>query len=209
MKKSLLTFSTLILFGLSLQAQNIGLKGGANFSNLYVDNVDDENMRIGFHLGAYVQFPIFDAFAIQPEILYSTKGATTTYDAGFLQGESSFNLNYIDLPILAIFRLGEALELQIGPYAGFLINSSVDMEGEFDFGDGTFESSESLDRDNFKSLDYGLAAGVAFNFSALQIGARYNLGLQEIADSDAARVFLGDAKNSYIQVFAALRFGTY
>ena len=38
-----------------------------------------------------------------------------------------------------------------------------------------------LDRDNFDNWDYGLVGGVGFNFGDIQLGARYNYGLNEIA----------------------------
>lgn len=93
-------------------------------------------------------------------------------------------------------------EIHVGPYFGFLANSSYDFDGDI-------EEDGDLDNDDFKSLDYGLVGGLAFNFSTLQLGARYNYGLQKVEDSDAAEFLLGDAKNSYFQVFAALRFGDY
>jgi hypothetical protein len=58
-------------------------------------------------------------------------------------------------------------------------------------------------------MDFGLAAGLALNFNALQLGARYHYGLTEIANTDAADSFLGDAKHSYLQVYAALRLGNF
>jgi hypothetical protein len=57
-----------------------GIKGGLNVSNLYVDDVDDENARFGFNVGLYAQLFSSEVFAIQPELLYSTKGTKTTYD---------------------------------------------------------------------------------------------------------------------------------
>lgn len=203
MKNRIILMAIAGMFALSANAQHLGIKGGANFSNLFIDDVDDENMRIGYHFGAYAHLPVGDIFALQPEVLYSTKGSTAEYDIAFFEGESTFKLNYIDVPVMGIIKLGESAEIQAGPYFGFLMSSSVSTEG--DLGDG----EEELDNDSFKSLDYGLAAGLALNFGSLQLGARYSYGLQEIADSEAAKTFLGDSRNSYVQIFGALRFGEY
>lgn len=203
MKKVFYTSTLLFLLSFSAQAQYLGLKGGLNFSNLFVEDANDENLRFGYHGGLYLSIPLSEGLSFQPEVLYSTKGATAKYDVLFFQGENTIKLDYVDVPLLAIIKLGDFAEIQAGPYVGFLLNSSVSTDG--DFGD----DQQELDNDGFKKLDIGLAGGLAINLNALQIGARYNYGLTKVADSDVADAFLGDARNAYIQVFAALRIGNY
>lgn len=177
----------------------VGIKGGLNVTNLYVDDVDDENPRYGFHLGVYTQLFQSDVFAIQPEILYSTKGTRIEDHSDLYDATLDFNLNYIDIPVLAVFKLGDAAEIHVGPYFGYLLNANVDVDGDVD-------GSDDIDRDNFKSWDYGLSAGVGFNVGPVQLGARYNYGLQKIADSDLADGILGDSKNSNAQVYVSFNF---
>lgn len=179
------------------QDRGMGIKGGLNLSNLYVDDVDDENARVGFHVGVYGQIVSTETFAIQPELLYTTKGSESEWN-GLIDQTVKFNLNYLELPVLAVFKLGESAEIHIGPYFSYLLGANIDTEGDLG---GT---NEELDRDNFKSFDFGLSGGFGLNFGAVQIGARYNYGLSEIADSDAADLLLGDAKNSCAQVYVAL-----
>src|SRR5687768_6079357 len=57
----------------------IGVKGGLNLTNLYVDDVEDENMKVGFNLGLFAKLPVTSGFSIQPEVLYSVKGSKLTY----------------------------------------------------------------------------------------------------------------------------------
>ncbi|MBL7840044.1 MAG: PorT family protein [Cyclobacteriaceae bacterium] len=177
----------------------VGIKGGLNVTNLYVDDVDDENPRYGFHLGVYTQLFQSDVFAIQPEILYSTKGTRIEDNSDLYDATLDFNLNYIDIPVLAVFKLGDAAEIHVGPYFGYLLNANVDVDGDVD-------GSDDIDRDNFKSWDYGISAGVGFNVGPVQLGARYNYGLQKIADSDLADGILGDSKNSNAQVYVSFNF---
>lgn len=179
------------------QDRRMGIKGGLNLSNLYVDDVDDENARVGFHVGVYGQIISTETFAIQPELLYTTKGSESEWN-GLIDQTVKFNLNYLELPVLAVFKLGESAEIHIGPYFSYLLGANIDTEGDLG---GT---NEELDRDNFKPFDFGLSGGFGLNFGAVQIGARYNYGLSEIADSDAADLLLGDAKNSCAQVYVAL-----
>lgn len=206
MKKHIFLLSLFSLFTVFAHAQYIGVKAGLNLSNLNIDGVDNDHMRFGVHGGAYLNLPIGEAFAIQPEVLFSTKGSTAKYniDALDIQGKNTFKLNYLDIPIMGVINVGEAAEIQFGPYIGFLMSSSASTEGTF--GDATTD----LDKDNFKKLDYGVAGGLVINFDFLQVGARYSYGLQKIGDSAAADVFsLDEATNSYFQLFGALRIGAY
>jgi len=174
-----------------------GIKGGLNVSNLYRgENLTDKNARVGFHAGVFGQFASSEAFALQAEVNYSTRGTTAVTD-GFIDQETKFRLNYIDVPLLAVFKLGEVIEIHAGAYGAYLLNASIDSDG--DLGD----SYDNLNKDNFKNFDYGLVGGLGFTFGGTQVGARYNFGLNEIADSRGARMALGSAKNQVGQIYIA------
>lgn len=185
------------------QYARAGIKGGLNLSNLYVNEADDDNARIGWHAGLYGQIFASEAFAIQPEVNFSTKGTgVTRVDATSAKYESNFNLNYIDIPILAVFKLGRAAEIHVGPYWSYLLHAEIrnndrDPNNEFD----------TIERDNFDDWDYGLVGGIGFNLGeGAQLGLRYNYGLNEIADSAGARRLFGNSKNQVAQVYLAFNF---
>lgn len=182
------------------QEVNFGIKGGVTLSNMYIDqdDLDTEDRRVGFHAGIFSQFMFMETVGIQPEILYSTKGSEADY-LGIINQTVRFNIDYIDIPILLVLRPLDILEIYAGPYAGILLNSNIDYEG-------AIEGETDLDRDHFETLDAGVVGGVALNFSRFRLGARYNLGLREIADSDASRLLLGDSKNQYAQFYLAIQF---
>jgi hypothetical protein len=188
--------STDITFAQINPSARAGIKGGLNVSNLYIDNISDENARYGFNIGVYGQVLSSETAALQLELLYSTKGSKAFYSGTFTQ-EVKYNLNYLDLPVLAVIKLGESAEIHLGGYASYLLGANISYSG--DLANGTDE----IDKDNLKSYDYGLAGGVGFNFGAIQVGARYNYGLVKIADSDAARTAIGDSKNSFGQLYVA------
>jgi hypothetical protein len=211
MKKVMRNLGLLLCAGLvaivattDAQAQNtrVGLKGGLNLSNLYVDDADDENARIGWHGGLYAQIFSSEAFAIQPELNFSTKGTGITYGVVnnttvSVNHDTRINLSYLDIPVLAVFKLGEAAEIHAGPYWSYLLkaeirNRGTDPDNEFD----------TIDRDNFDDWDYGLVGGIGFNLGkAAQLGARYNYGLNPIANSTYGRARLGNAKNQVAQIY--------
>ncbi len=206
---TLLFLTALIAAPLVSQAQmddsRIGIKGGLNISNFYRDNVGDQNARFGFNLGVFTELAVGESFSIQPELLLSTKGNRATYgtDDGVLdlvgaEGEVKTNLTYIDIPVLAKVTFGEIINVHVGPYASYLIGASASTEGDLASG------SEELNRDNFKAWDYGLAAGLGVDLEAVTIGARYNLGLVNVAKSDIAERILKNSKNSVLQFYVAV-----
>ncbi|MCG6188339.1 porin family protein [Maribellus maritimus] len=205
----IITLSIILISGTALYAQESqsGIKGGLNLSSLTTDGNNDKNLKTGFHAGVYTKIPLSESFAIQPELMYSGKGIKLNYDeSAFADGETKFNLNYIDLPVKLVFNLSEDFEFQFGPYVGYLINANVDTNAEvLDF--WNIESNDELNREHFHSLDYGLTAGLGFDLEPLILGFNYNLGLNQVAkDDDASYDILGDAKNSVIQVYVGMKF---
>lgn len=193
-----LFFTVSILACSSTFAQmRAGVKGGLNVSNLYIDDIDDENARYGFNVGVYGQILSTEVFAIQPELLFSTKGSKAEY-GGLIDQTIKYNLNYLDLPVLAVFKLGKSAEIHVGPYVSYLLGANVSYSGDI------ANTADKIDKDNLKSFDYGLSGGFGLNFGTLQIGARYNYGLAKIADSDGAKTLLGDSKNSVAQIYLSL-----
>lgn len=190
----LLTASICFFQTAGVNAQNrvrAGLKGGFNASSLFYENANtnDRKERYGFHGGVYAQIPVSSFFAVQPELLYTTKGASANYNVVGFQGRNTFRLNYAELPVLATFKLGNAVELQAGPYAAYLLNSNVSSNG--DLGNGI----ANLNRDAFNKFDYGVAGGLNLFLGKALIGLRYGQGMQKIANTTASRAVLGNARN--------------
>lgn len=200
----------LALVGVSqIQAQensaSLGIKGGYNMSNLYTEDVDDQNVLSGFNVGLFATLPISSSLAIQPELNYTTKGAELRYDNFFAQETAKFRLNYVEVPVLIKANLTKNFNVHFGPYAAFLIDSKITNEGQ----DGNINFEESIDKDDLNTVDVGVAAGVGFDFDTFGIGARYNYGLTTVGKE---RNFAGgtytfpDSKNSVLSIYAAFKF---
>lgn len=203
MKNNIIITAFVVALGLfqatqsTAQKARSGIKGGLNASNLYIDNISDRNPRYGFNVGLFTQVPLIKGVLyLQPEIGYSTKGTTARYNIlNTFQGETTFKLDYAEVPLLLTYKIGNVIDIQAGAYGGYLVNASSKSKA-----DNGSSSEVLLNKDNYKSFDYGLSAGLNFYIGKLMIGTRYNHGLQQIANTDAARTFLGDSKNSVGQV---------
>lgn len=181
-----------------------GIKGGVNLTNMYVKDVSDENMKVGFNGGFFAKLPVTRGFSIQPELLYTSKGAKETYDNFILgEGEYRFNLNYIELPVLAVFNVAENFNVHVGPYVSYLAEANIkDLED-----DGTIDEIADLDTDDFNRVDYGVAGGLGIDISNFTIGARYSYGFREIGKSGSVSGELTkDSKNSAISLYIGIGF---
>lgn len=213
MKKQIKLLAVIAIAGLSFtsaKAQSnsseaqFGIKGGVNFSNIYAEDVDDNNVLTSFNAGVYGSYPISDMLAIQTEILYSRKGAELKYDNAFTSGSTKFKLNYIEVPVLLKVNVTENFSVHAGPYFAYLIDAQVENNAKGQ----AFDFKDNYSNDDFNKFDAGLSAGVGFDFDKFGLGARYNYGLSTIGKerSVAGRTFTEpDGKNSNISLYATFR----
>lgn len=100
-----------------------GVKGGVNISSFTGDDIGDVDARTSFNLGVFMELPISNRFSIQPEVLYSGQGFTVNQrgqDNIFDTGQNTeYQLDYIQVPILAKIYLIKGLNVQVGPQFGF------------------------------------------------------------------------------------------
>lgn len=152
---------TLIFLGLSISTFGQfkgGIKAGMNVCDFIVtksgDTSADEsfNTRVSFHIGSYVQDQFSKHFAWQAELLFSNKGYTHEVDGQ----KNNVSLNYLNLPIVLIYKPIELLELEVGPEFGYMI-SGDDLMNNFDF-----------------AIDIGTRFNISEKFNA---GMRYSYGL--------------------------------
>lgn len=180
-----------------------GVKGGFNMSNLYGsgDDVDDNNVLYGFNAGVYATLPISDFIAIQPEVLFTTKGAEFEYNNAFASGNTKFKLNYIEVPLLVRVNVTKNFNIHAGGYASYLVSSKVTGDGSFDF-------EQEVDRDDLNKFDAGIAAGVGVDFDPISIGVRYNYGLTTVGKErtvGGTTITVPDAKNSNLTLYLSYK----
>lgn len=202
--KTLWLSVTLSLFGIAANAQNtqIGVKGGVNLSNFYVDEVQDNNMKVGLNLGLFAKLPVTSGFAIQPELLYSSKGSKIAYNNIFGDGEYRFNFNYIEMPVLAVINLTENFNIHAGPYAGYLASTNIKH-----LSNGEIDDVADLEPENFKRIDFGLAGGIGVELNGFHFGARYTHGLSNVGkDDNISGQVLKNAHNSAISLYIGIGF---
>lgn len=145
------------------QGSRAGIKGGLNFSTIGGD-LKGAEANTGIHVGFVLLAGRSGSFAIQPELVYSQQGTGT--EPGI-----DFNYNYMNIPVVGKFYLGETANVQIGPQIGFLMTADASDGGE------------SVDvKDSVEGFDFGIALGLGFEAkSGFMMDMRYNLGLTNTA----------------------------
>ncbi len=174
---------------------NIGPRVGLNISSITGD-IEDVKSKVGFNIGAAVEFNLIKSFGINTGLFYTTKGTKTkgvdiTANAGFLE-----------IPVMASYRLNftEDTQLQVnfGPYFAYGINGKTTVKED---GDKRKYDTFGDDGLGLKRFDCGLGVGTSLAISKFVFGVNYQFGLTNLSDDDDASV-----KNSNVSISVGYNF---
>ncbi|WP_313500801.1 porin family protein [Kaistella carnis] len=188
-------------------AQQFGVKGGMNVSSLSDDaTLSDQESKIGFNAGVFMNAPLAENFSIQPEVLYNDLGSKVTRSTEILgntySADYSRNLGYISVPVMFQYNATPGFYLEAGPQFGFLVSAKDKFKNSTN-GSTDNASIVALDKDNFNTFDFGIGLGAGYYFTPnLGLTARYTAGLSDIIKDNP-----GDSvKNNVFQVGLAYKF---
>lgn len=161
---------------------SFGVRAGLNINSLsYSGEYSAEfNMknRIGFHVGAVIDWNVARNVYVQPAVYFTTRGAENE------EYKDKYNMNYLQIPVIASYRYPVSnnvkIDVNVGPYVAF------GLGGTYKDGDGEefkiFEKSEKNGCD-FKRLDAGLRFGAGVHIKRFYVGLNYDLGLANTINS--------------------------
>ncbi len=170
MKSVLILLLSVLLTTATINAQNInlGLKAGLNFYNVHNDNGSTNNTRTSFHAGLLAHIHMNEHFGLQPEVVYSSQGATNNFGGT----TNSASLNYLNIPIMLQYMFGNGFRVEAGPQLGVLLSATNHSGGI------------STDvKNEVESIDLAIGAGISYVHVPTGFGVdlRYNLGLSDIS----------------------------
>ena len=194
-----LVFLTIVSSAQSLIPVKYGIKVGLNFSNLNItpaiDGVKptDNSSQMGIAAGFIVHIPLSDKWFINPEVLYSQKGASFNYafthDYELNQRDeykttNPLTLSYVELNPTISYKANDKLALNFGPSVSFLIGEDYDYNQDpvrditntaHILTDGLVETA---------SLDVGLNLGISYFFTEhFFVDSRIYTGFLEVASA--------------------------
>lgn len=164
-------------FAQNVFSQNFGIRAGANLSTASRGNFPEVRNNNGYYAGIYREVGIIPSMLfVQPEIQFSKQGFSTI--------TSDFDLNYIQVPVLAKLYLMKIISIESGPQFGFKVSDKI---------------RGPLNPD-FRDFDTAWAVGMSLNLPfGLSINGRYIGSFKEVAR-------FTNSENQVIQVGAALTF---
>jgi hypothetical protein len=165
----------------SAQIPGLGVKGGVNFATQHNAGDDDSGPGLkslaGIVAGVFATLPVASWLEVQPEALYSRKGARAE-----LEGISSdLQIDYLEVPVLARFSRrgsGRGYYVAGGPSFAFQLRART----RTDFGTATEEIDIGEEVERF---DLGLSIGGGIEVRSLVIDGRYTHGFKDI-DKDTS-----------------------
>ena len=219
MKKTAIVAAALLAWAAISPAQaqsvRLGLRAGANYSNLAgnLQNQDTYNNKFGFLGGVMLNVPVTGDgfFSVQPEILYSQKGFENkpieyaNVLGGNQKREGQVNYNYLDVPVLLKVK-ASGLLFEAGPQYSYLLtaNNKTKTTTTSAFG-GTPTISESQNKTDVSGLnrnELGYLAGVGYEAeNGLSLSLRYTGAFSDFVKSDNNTYFNGDLKNARHSAF--------
>ena len=176
MKKIMFALLVSVMGGSSMYAQSssdqlhIGVKAGANYSNMY-DSQNKEysaDGKIGFAAGAFVSIPIGTYFGIQPEVLFSQKGFKATSSVLGNDVSLTRTTNYIDVPIFLAVKPSEMVTILVGPQYSFLMK----QKDVFSSPITNTTTVNDFNNDNLRKNTLCLVTGLDINLNSIVVGAR-------------------------------------
>lgn len=196
-------------------AQNVavGVKAGLNISDVSVDDPADPGFdldsKTGFAGGGFLQIGIGEIFAVQPELLFSQKGAK---DPESDPAGVKIRVDYIEVPVLLMARIPVGdngtvrPNLYVAPVVSF--ETKCDVKGE----EAGVELAVDCDSPALgdpiktKTTDFGLMFGAGLEIGSgrfvFLVDGRYNLGLTNLNDTPGAEEI--SVKNRAFSVMAGV-----
>jgi hypothetical protein len=192
------------------------LIGGINAANISANSkgqTEDNNMLISFNAGLLHRFEISKHVDLETGLLLTGKGSKAeTYFTNNDYVKSTFNPIYLEIPLNAVIKLTDdkdnGLFFHGGPYVAIgiggksktnsrigLIESNSSSSIKFSNDDPFTSQQDDANYNKLKRFDYGLNAGIGFNFEKALIRFNYGLGLAKINSTESNNNT--DDKNKY------------
>jgi hypothetical protein len=174
--------------------------------------LQQQKSSVGFYFGLGTFIKLNDKWALTPEFKpLSPRGAKDVLplrDYSSVLSNITYNieLNYIDVPVLAQYKISPKFFVSAGPQISFLTSAKQVSVGTLPLGSNV-DISESM-KSNFESVYFSIPLEVGYTLSGarkgkgLNVKARYNIGMSEmIAKSD-----YGSSNGSTFQIFLSFPF---
>jgi len=179
-----------------------GIIGGANLATFTRGMFTNPSNRTGFAAGLMAELPVLPSFAIQPELVFTTKGANETR-AGY---PATANVDYIEVPVLARFEIPAFSPVKPFVYGGpgfaHRVRCSFEANGgavTCDAEDAQAQRASPGYKTNTTDVDGIIGTGLAFDVEGkrMTVSVRYDAGFVKLLNR-------ADSKNRVLSFMGTL-----
>ena len=186
----------LILISVSTAQVKFGATYGFTSSNLSIDPDDPEDpsfdSKLGFTIGGVLEYPLNDNLNLRSGLSITQKGAEFNIDLLGLKIESSTNLLYLTIPVLAQYKLNSAGNTPYGLGGldiGILMSANSESKTTGELFGLNFDSDTTFSiKDSLSSTDIAFNIGAGYmmerGYSKIYVEILYSLGLLNIDTVD-------------------------
>jgi hypothetical protein len=221
--KKILLISLVMLLAVSVSFAQFGIKGGINLGTAGGDDKAinpamfnpllngfpsiQPTTRMGLTGGISYKVGLILGLSIQPEVLYTQKGAIYEMSYSGISGKGTIKVDYIDIPIVA--RYAPLPIPFVHPYIEAGVIYSTLLAAKFKAEDPT-ESSESDIKDHLTKNDFSILLGIGVEVFMIDINARYVMGQTKLFNDDDPTTSFNESDlkmyNRAFVITAGLRF---
>lgn len=215
--KKIMMIAAMMVATLGAVAQNevgqltLQPKVGMNISKITGSNL---NSKVGLVAGFEAEYGVAKNFGISLAALYSMQGAKRDLNVGGNSIDVKFNLDYINIPVLAQYYIVPGLAVKAGIQFGFNVRNKVkvgttvagfnlkDDSSMDEFLDVAKALDGSIPSDaKFQKFDLSIPVGLSYEYEDFVLDARYNIGTSKLIKSDP-----DSSKNSVFQLTIGYKF---
>jgi hypothetical protein len=221
--KKMIIVSLMMVLVLSLSLAQLGIKGGMNIGTAGGDDKAinpamfnpllsgfpgiQPTARTGLTGGISYKVGLILGLSIQPEVLYTQKGAIYEMSFPGVSGKGTFKLDYIDIPI--VVRYAPLPIPFVHPYLEAGVEYSTLLAAKFKAEDQT-ETNETDIKDHLTKSDFSILLGVGVEVLMFDINARYVMGQTKLFNENDPTTPLNESDlkmyNRAFVITAGLRF---
>lgn len=158
----------------------VGLRIGPSFTTVNSDDpyLDGGSLKTGLDLGFVAGFAVnyYTPLFFETGLFYTEKGGKQKSSVG----KFTYNLNYLEMPLLLKYKYYTDYHFSIQPYVGGYIACGVGGKIK-DFQDREAYPSFSDKPYSFQRFDGGLKFGVGAQYDNFYVELGYDLGLSNIS----------------------------
>ena len=148
-------------------------KAGINISTI-TGSGSDKKSKVGLVAGAEFEYGVAQNFDITAGVLYSMEGAKF--------GDVKFNMDYINIPILANYYVVPGLAVKAGIQPAFNVRKKASYNGQTENIDDVLNTVLGWAgvETGVKSFNLSIPVGISYEYQSFVLDARYNIGVTKV-----------------------------